>query len=183
MESLETETSYLQDAGNWLISNPDTVAITSTRGGLSQIQNFESGYYPDGLLQYVIRDPAGQAHRIVYLRDSRGNVVRVSEDENTGALVRTTDITYNSDHYFPTSITKHNGSVHLTTQVAFEPHFGQLATMATEWRFGSTRVRRVRQAHTDHWCDRYHNCRLRRSAFAICRDRRGHGPPAPGGDD
>jgi RHS repeat-associated protein len=131
-ESLNTKTTYEPDATRWWISNPKNLTITSKRNGASQTQSYFSEYDIDGLLHAVTRDPSGDAQRVVYTRDSQGfgSVERIVEDVSTGEDARVTDVVYDTDRYFPSSITNHVGGVDLTTQIAIEPHFGQVAAVA-----------------------------------------------------
>jgi len=126
-ETLETTTSYDQaDTTNWFIADANRITTISSRGGSSQPQVIAPHFDPQtGLLASVTRDPGGDNHTVTYVRDPDGfgTVVHV-EESAAGETTRTTDITYDADHVFPTTITNARGHV---TQVAYDPRFGQVA--------------------------------------------------------
>lgn len=132
LEELRTRTTFQPNADEWLISTPDSVTITSRRPDAFKTQHYSLQHDVQGLLHVVTRDPTGDAQRVVYTRDSEGfgTIERITEEVGTGEAARIIDIGYEPDYYFPSSLTEHVGSIQLTSQFAFEPNFGQLASAA-----------------------------------------------------
>ena len=75
----------------------------------------------------MTRDPSGDSQTTVYVRDSAGfGTVESIVESAHNAGSRTTSITYDSEHLFPTSVTNTLGQ---TTQVSVHPAWGEVETV------------------------------------------------------
>ncbi|HKO47649.1 MAG TPA: FG-GAP-like repeat-containing protein, partial [Polyangiaceae bacterium] len=121
VESVQTHTEFAPDPLSWLISNPEHIKISKYRNGFAQREYRLS--YSRGLLESVTRAPEAsndQWHRSTYVRDDFGNIKQIIEATKADP-VRTTDITYDRDGMFPSTVT--NAAAH-TTKISFDPRWG-----------------------------------------------------------
>jgi RHS repeat-associated protein len=135
IEGMTTNSTYDLNPTNWLISNPKTTSSTSFRSSFSQTREYLFTYDSRGLLETVTRGvheangtPNDETawHRKSFGRNAFGNPEQIIEEVLTGDPARPTTIEYDEDQIFPWKVTN---SLAQTTQVSFEPGFGNPATV------------------------------------------------------
>jgi RHS repeat-associated protein len=123
-----TTTEFHEDESAWLISNPEFITISARTNWIKETlsQFWDPQYDALGRLQFTTRSPGSpDSHKTEYVRDDFGNPLQIIETA-AGEATRTTLITYDDDHVFPTTITKKNQ----LTQVHYDEFWGAPITVA-----------------------------------------------------
>jgi len=121
---------------NWLISLPNSEAVSSTAPGCGdpatcdptrRTRYQEFTYYPGTALLETIHRAPGQPQydrMTTLVRDDYGNVRQMSVADTATGETRLTQIDYDARGLFPISVTQFGGSQAQTTQVRFDDRFG-----------------------------------------------------------
>lgn len=121
-----TDTHFEIDSNQWLISNPSSVAVTSTvilgDHYAHQVREVELKYDSQGLLKSVTRDPNGSWHKTSYIRNGFGNVELATETVQSGESSRSTTLFYDVEQYSINSVTNAKGH---TTQLRVDQRWGK----------------------------------------------------------
>ncbi len=128
VESNVEVTLFEPNESDWLIAHPTQRIVQSSLGGQTSAQSWDFGYENGQLVTARRAFLAGssQQHVTRLVRDAFGNVQQVVE-EVPGEPSRTTSISYDADHIYPTTITNALGHV---AHMRYDKRWGaQIATV------------------------------------------------------